>query len=91
MCSGNAGFENIYLRFKRNRNGFVNDNLAVGDFVLLVDENCPRGRWPKGIIQEVFPDHHGVVRHVAVRAATANLRHDVRKLCLLERSLISGK
>ena len=66
-------------------------NLAVGDFVLLVDENCPRGRWPKGIIQKVFPDHHGVVRHVAVRTATANLRRDVRKLCLFERSSMSGK
>ena len=29
-------------------------NLAVGDYVLLVDENCPRGRWLKGVIQEVF-------------------------------------
>ena len=66
-------------------------NLAVGDFVLLVDENCPRGRWPKGIIQEVFPDQHGVVRHVTVRTASTSLRRDVRKLCLLERSQISGK
>ena len=64
-------------------------NLAVGDYVLLVDENCPRGRWPKGVIQEVFPDRHGVVRHVTVKTATTSLRRDIRKLCLLERALMS--
>ncbi|XP_068738988.1 uncharacterized protein [Montipora capricornis] len=64
-------------------------NLAVGDYILLVDENCPRGRWPKGVIQEVFPDRHGVVRHVTVKTATTSLRRDIRKLCLLERSLMS--
>ena len=54
-------------------------NLAVGDYVLLVDENCPRGRWLKGVIQEVFPDRHGVVRHVTVKTATTSLRRDIRK------------
>ncbi|XP_068717010.1 uncharacterized protein [Montipora capricornis] len=63
--------------------------LAVGDYVLLVDENCPRGRWPKGVIQEVFPDRHRVDRHVTVKTATMSLRRDIRKLCLLERSLMS--
>ena len=52
----------------------------MGDFLLLVDESCPRGRWSKGIIQEVFPDQHGVVRHVTVRTATTSLRRDVLKL-----------
>ena len=64
-------------------------NLAVGDYVLLMDENCPHGRWPKGVIQEVFPDQHGVVRHVTVKTATTSLRHDIRKLCLLEWALMS--
>ena len=34
-------------------------SLAVGDLVLVVDEASPRGFWPKGIVQEVFPDKHG--------------------------------
>ena len=62
-------------------------NLAVGDVVLVVDEASPRGRWPKGIVQEVFPDKHGIVRHVLVRTASSVLRRDVRKLCLLEGTL----
>ena len=59
-------------------------NLSVGDLVLVIGENSPRGRWPKGIVQEVFPDRNGNVRQVTVRTATSVLRRDVRKLCLLE-------
>ena len=59
-------------------------NLSVGDLVLVIGENSSRGRWPKGIVQEVFPDRNGNVRQVTVRTATSVLRHDVRKLCLLE-------
>ena len=60
----------------------VRRNLAVGDLVLVV--NTSRGHWPKGIVEEVFPDRDDVVRQVVVRTATARLRRDVRKLCLLE-------
>ena len=59
-------------------------NLSVGDLVLNIGENSPRGRWPKGVVQEVFPDRNGNVRQVTVRTATTVLRRDVRKLCLLE-------
>ena len=48
-------------------------NLAMDDYVLLVDENSPHGRWPKGVIQEVFPDRHRVVPHVTVKTATTSL------------------
>ena len=62
-------------------------SLAVGDLVLVVDEASPRGFWPKGTVQEVFPGKHGIVRQVLVRTACSVLRRDVRKLCLLERAL----
>ena len=62
-------------------------SLAVGDLVLVVDEASPRGFWPKGIVQEVFPDKYGFVRQVLVRTASSVLRRDVRKLCLLEGAL----
>lgn len=48
-------------------------NLAVSSYVLLVNENCPRGHWPKGVIQEVFPDRQGVVTHVTVKTAITSL------------------
>ena len=57
---------------------------AVGDLVLVVGGNSPRGQWPKGIVQEEFPDHHGTVQQVTSQTATSFLRHDIRKLCLLE-------
>ena len=62
-------------------------NFAVGDLILIVDDNAPRGHWPKGIIEQVFPDRDAVVRQVIVRTATTRLRRDVRKLCLLEGNL----
>ena len=54
------------------------------NFVLVVDEKTPRGRWPMGLIEEVFPDSHGHVRSVTVKTATSVYRRDIRKLCLLE-------
>lgn len=62
-------------------------NIAVGDLVLIVQENIQRGQWPKGVVEEVFPDQHGHVRQVLLRTATIRLRRDVRKLCLLEGTL----
>ena len=59
-------------------------SVQVGDLVLIVQENVSRGQWPKGLIEEVFPDKHGHVRQVIVRTATARMRRDVRKICLLE-------
>ena len=61
--------------------------VVVGDLILIVDDNAPRGHWPKGIIEQVFPDRDAVVRQVIVRTATTRLRRDVRKLCLLEGNL----
>ena len=61
-------------------------NFTVGDLVLVVDEKTPRGRWPMGLIEEVFPDSNGYVRSVKVKTATSVYvyRRDIRKLCLLE-------
>ena len=59
-------------------------NFAVGDLVLVVDDKTPRGRWPMGLIEEVFPDSNGYVRSVKVKTATSVYRRDIRKLCLLE-------
>ena len=59
-------------------------NLAVGDLVLVVNENKPRGVWPKALIEEVFPDKQGVVRTVRVWTPISTYIRDVRKICLLE-------
>lgn len=41
--------------------------LKVGDAVYMIDENAPRGYWPKGIITAVFPGIDGRVRNVEVQ------------------------
>lgn len=62
-------------------------NFKVGNLVLVVDDRVKRGEWPKGVVQEVYPDKHGMVRQLLVKTATTTLRRDVRKLCLLEGQL----
>ena len=59
-------------------------NFSVGDLVLVVDGNVPRGQWMKGIVEETYPDQFGIVRQVIVRTATTRLLRDIRKLTLLE-------
>ena len=63
-------------------------NFSVGDLVLVVDADVQRGRWPKGLIEEVFPDTEGIVRRVTVRTANGVYQRDVRKICLLEGNLL---
>ena len=62
-------------------------NFAVGDIVLMVQEDSPRGQWPLAVIEETFPDSNGHVRQVVIRTANqSRYRRDIRKLCLLEKS-----
>ena len=59
-------------------------NLAVGDIVLIVNENCKRGNRPKAIVQEIFRDKEGLVQRAQVGTAGSSVTRDVRKLCLIE-------
>ena len=45
--------------------------FSVEDLVLVVDKDVQRGRWPKGLIEEVFPDTEGIVRRVTVRTTNS--------------------
>ena len=58
--------------------------------MLLAKKNLSRGQWPKGLVEETFPDSEGMVRQVVVRTADGAYRRDVRKLCLLEEQLLGG-
>ena len=59
----------------------------MGDLVLVVDEKVPRGHWPMGVIEEVYPDSNGHVRNVRVRTASSVCRRDIRKLSHLEANM----
>ena len=69
-------------RTKRER------NAAVGDVVLIVDENSPRGSWPTGQITKVLVEKAKRGRKQTVRAAivkteNGEYRRPVVKLYLL--------
>ena len=42
-------------------------NFEVGDMVLVIDGDCPRGSWPNALIENTYPSKDGVVRKVSVR------------------------
>lgn len=64
-----------------------NPNLSIGDLVLVVDDNAPRGSWPLGRILNVFPSlSDSCVRKVEVRTKSGVYIRPAAKLCLLEGS-----
>jgi len=60
-------------------------NFAVGDVVLVVDEKSPRGTWPLGRVQEVYPNRSdGLIRRVKVKTMKSTLERPIDKIVLLE-------
>ena len=60
-------------------------NFAVGDVVLVVDEKSPRGSWPLGHMQEVYPNRSdGLIRRVKVKTMKSSLERPIDKIVLLE-------
>ena len=75
---------NLQLRDKWHRE---RSNLKVGDLVLLQDNLSPRGMWPLGIVEEVFPGTDGLVRSVKVRTNAKIVVRPITKVILLETDL----
>lgn len=67
-------------RYKWNRK---QDNLQIGDFVLLKDDNVPPAVWPIARIVETYPDKEGLVRIVKIRTPKTELTRPVQKLVRL--------
>ncbi|KFD54671.1 hypothetical protein M513_04371 [Trichuris suis] len=59
-------------------------NLNVGDLVLVVDHQSPRGHWPLGTIIECKPGADGIVRVAKVSTRHGTYLRPVVKLSLLE-------
>lgn len=72
---------NITRKWKKH-----NPNLSVGDVVLMVDSDTPRGYWPLARITKVFPSEDGCVRKVEVKTKSGVYTRPASKLCLLEGS-----
>ena len=57
--------------------------LQVGDVVLLVDYNAPRGKWDLARVTDVFPGPDGVVRNVQVKTSKGEYKRSIQKCCPL--------
>ena len=60
--------------------------IKVGDVVLLVDFNVPRGKREPALVKEVYTGTDGVVRNVLVKTKDSELRRSVQKCCVIVKS-----
>lgn len=67
-----------------NRRGkwwFAKKEIKVGDVVLVLKPDSPRGQWPLGRITEVNPGKDGHVRAVKVTVGGKTFTRPITKLC----------
>jgi hypothetical protein len=79
-----------YLRALRERHNLKHDtkpfSLAVGDVVIIYSEERNRGKWPLGIVQELYPGRDGVIRAAKIKTGNGHLERAVNLLYPLELS-----
>ena len=68
----------------RKKRGKEKRDLEVGDLVLILSTDTPRGKWPLGRIVQVFPGPDGHVRTADVKVKGSILRRPIVKLCPFE-------
>ena len=59
-------------------------DAQIGDLLLVVEDNLPRGRWNLGRIVRTFSGDDGLIRTVEVQTKQGTFKQPVTKLCLLE-------
>lgn len=55
-------------------------DAQIGDLLLVVEDNLPRGRWNLGRIVKTFPGDDDLIRTVEVQTKQGTFK----RLCLLE-------
>lgn len=61
------------------------DDLRVGELVLVISPDSPRGKWPLGKIVNTFKGADGRIRSAEVKVKDTVLKRPVVKLCPIER------
>ena len=82
--------EYLYTLQTRQKWLGLQQELAVGDLVILETESTPRMAWPLGIIVAVHKSEDGLVRTVDVKTNKGMTKRDIRKVYLLEGSEKKG-
>lgn len=74
-----------YLNELQVRQKWNNSNgeIKTGAVVILIEKNIPSGRWPLGVVLEVFPGSDGVTRVVNVKTASGIYKRNITNLCVL--------
>lgn len=78
-------WQDEYLLSLQKRTKWTNreENVKVGDLVIIKDDDMPPGHWKKGRITEVFPGADNCVRSVSVKTASSEFIRPITKLVLL--------
>ena len=59
-------------------------NVQIGDIVLVVDPDTPRGKWPLGRIIKTFPSTDGNIRKVQVIINRKKYIRPISRICILK-------
>lgn len=62
-------------------------NFAVGDLVIIKEDQLPPSRWKMGRIVEVLTGSDNLVRSAVMKTAFGTVRRPITKLALLEREM----
>nr|XP_049702276.1 uncharacterized protein LOC126055742 [Helicoverpa armigera] len=88
----NQLFQQIWKRWKseylsqlnaRNKWLKPQDNIQVGNLVIIQDENLPAGKWAMARVVELHPGRDGYVRVVSLKTQHGIIKRPIVKLCLL--------
>ncbi|KAJ8950672.1 hypothetical protein NQ314_007802 [Rhamnusium bicolor] len=79
------GWRKEYIAEPQRRNTwtFGNDNLQIGELVLIKDDNSPSLAWKLGRVTELFPGPDNKVRVVKIKTQCSELNLSISKLCPL--------
>ena len=85
-------WQNEYLHQLQQRSKWTiqNDNLKLGQIVLIKDDNLPPLSWPIGRISEIHPGKDNLVRTVTVTTSKGSYKRAITKICLLPIDLDSS-
>lgn len=74
-----------YLSDKQQRAKWykIEENLQIGDVVIIRNENLPPAVWALGRVKEIFKADDGLVRTAMVKTATGELKRSINNLCIL--------
>lgn len=74
-----------YLAAQQQRTKWyrIEKNLAIGDMVIIRNENLPPAVWAIGRVSKTFMANDGLVRAALIKTATGELERPIQKLCML--------